>query len=117
MQGSCMPTTTCSPRPPSGRCLVGAVVQASRPTANLKLGWDLMRHSGIEIYSPTQYDHNMGCGQDTWQVPRDVLDIRMAAIRPMLPQHGHKQYTSASSVRGIRHDMLGVGFTDQCIAN
>eukprot|EP00959_Pyramimonas_sp_CCMP1952_P335001 7015107-Pyramimonas_sp.AAC.1 len=31
----------------------------------------------------------------------------------MLPEHGHKQYTSASNVRGIRHDMLG--FTDQCI--
>eukprot|EP00959_Pyramimonas_sp_CCMP1952_P248261 5189064-Pyramimonas_sp.AAC.1 len=29
----------------------------------------------------------------------------MATIRPMLPEHDHDQYTSASNVRGIRHDV------------
>eukprot|EP00959_Pyramimonas_sp_CCMP1952_P237259 4958828-Pyramimonas_sp.AAC.1 len=83
------------------------------PIDNLKKRWDLTRHSGIEVDPPTTCDHYLGCGQDTRKVPQDVFDKRMNTIRPMLPEHVHKQCTSASHVRGIRHDMLG--FTDQCI--
>eukprot|EP00959_Pyramimonas_sp_CCMP1952_P252303 5271589-Pyramimonas_sp.AAC.1 len=66
------------------------------PTNNLELGWGLIRRSGIEIDPPTPYDHYLGCGQDAWQVPQRVFAM-----------HDTKQYTSASNVRGVRHDLLG----------
>ena len=84
------------------------------PTDNLQAGWNLIRQSGITIDLPTPFDHYQGCGQSTWMVPDDVFNKRMSTIRPHLPKYNHRLHAPSCTVRGIRHDMLGL--TDQCIA-
>eukprot|EP00959_Pyramimonas_sp_CCMP1952_P343041 7186139-Pyramimonas_sp.AAC.1 len=67
------------------------------PKANIKVGRDLMRRSGVEIDPPVPCDRYLGRGQDARQMPQSVFAKRMATTRPMPPEHGSKQHASASN--------------------